>query len=236
MDLLNSTIGRALWSERQLFEVMVDFWSNHLNVTCPTETSGTTGTCYDRDVIRAHTFGKYKNMLLGLGQAPRDARRTSTRLSRRSTPQRELRPRAARAPQRRRRRAGTTRTRSTRLLDCSRVVAAHQPRRPERRRRPSWTRERVRLRVQTIHDAIRRAGARLPVVDAHARTRAWLASTPTSPTWRSIARPRNGSPTSWRSGSSPTSRRSRWCRRLAERLSGERHRDRARASGAVHVP
>ena len=30
-----AAIVRAAWSNRQLFEVMVDFWSNHLNVTCP---------------------------------------------------------------------------------------------------------------------------------------------------------------------------------------------------------
>ena len=30
-----AAIVRAAWSKRQLFEVMVDFWSNHLNVTNP---------------------------------------------------------------------------------------------------------------------------------------------------------------------------------------------------------
>ncbi len=36
-DLGVSTLARATWSERQLFEVMVDFWSNHLNVTNPSD-------------------------------------------------------------------------------------------------------------------------------------------------------------------------------------------------------
>ena len=30
-------MGRAVWSSRQLFEVMVDFWSNHLNIPTPAE-------------------------------------------------------------------------------------------------------------------------------------------------------------------------------------------------------
>lgn len=34
IDLARATIARAIWSERQLFELMVEFWSNHLNVTC----------------------------------------------------------------------------------------------------------------------------------------------------------------------------------------------------------
>src|SRR5207247_831534 len=36
-DLGVAQIARAAWSERQLFEVMVDFWSNHLNVTNPSD-------------------------------------------------------------------------------------------------------------------------------------------------------------------------------------------------------
>ena len=35
VDLGKAAILRAGWSKRQLFEVMVDFWSNHLNVTNP---------------------------------------------------------------------------------------------------------------------------------------------------------------------------------------------------------
>ncbi len=69
MDLLHSTIGRALWSKRQLFEVMVDFWSNHLNVTCPGD-GWDNRHLYDRDVIRKHTFGSYRDMLLASAKHP----------------------------------------------------------------------------------------------------------------------------------------------------------------------
>ncbi len=70
MDLLYSHIGRALWSKRQLFEVMVDFWSNHLNVTCPNGDVWDNRHRYDRDVIRPHTFGKYRKMLLASAKHP----------------------------------------------------------------------------------------------------------------------------------------------------------------------
>src|SRR4029077_9885783 len=34
-ELGRATLGRQIWSSRQLFEVMVDFWGNHLNVQNP---------------------------------------------------------------------------------------------------------------------------------------------------------------------------------------------------------
>src|SRR5688500_7361779 len=34
-QLSRAMVARAIWSERQLLELMVEFWSNHLNVTSP---------------------------------------------------------------------------------------------------------------------------------------------------------------------------------------------------------
>jgi uncharacterized protein (DUF1800 family) len=62
-DVVRATIARALWSRRQLFEVMVDFWSNHLNVTCPSSEVWDNRHRYDADVIRAHALGRYSDML-----------------------------------------------------------------------------------------------------------------------------------------------------------------------------
>lgn len=56
-ELGRGTLGRQIWSGRQLFEVMVDFWSNHLNVTNPFDGGADTRTAYDREVIRAHAMG-----------------------------------------------------------------------------------------------------------------------------------------------------------------------------------
>jgi uncharacterized protein (DUF1800 family) len=58
-----ATIVRQTWSNRQLFEVMVDFWSNHLNVTNPHEACWWSRHDYDRRVIRKHALGKFRNML-----------------------------------------------------------------------------------------------------------------------------------------------------------------------------
>ncbi len=62
-DVGVSTIARACWSERQLLEVMVDVWSNHLNVTNPSDTVWDSRHDYDRNVIRKHALGKFSDML-----------------------------------------------------------------------------------------------------------------------------------------------------------------------------
>ena len=58
-----ATIVRAAWSRRQLLEVMVDFWSNHLNITNPHEACWWSRHDYDRRVIRKHALGKFSTML-----------------------------------------------------------------------------------------------------------------------------------------------------------------------------
>jgi len=62
-DLGQAAIIRAAWSERQLLEVMVDFWSNHLNVTNPSDSVWWSRHDYDRRVIRKYALGKFSQML-----------------------------------------------------------------------------------------------------------------------------------------------------------------------------
>jgi uncharacterized protein (DUF1800 family) len=62
-DLGVATLARACWSERQLLEVMVDLWSNHLNVTNPSDAGWDCRHDYDRTVIRRHALGKFSDML-----------------------------------------------------------------------------------------------------------------------------------------------------------------------------
>lgn len=69
-DLVAAHIGRAIWSRRQLNEVMVDFWSNHLNVTCPSSDVWDTRHRYDADVIRKHALGRFDEMLVASGFHP----------------------------------------------------------------------------------------------------------------------------------------------------------------------
>jgi uncharacterized protein (DUF1800 family) len=68
--LSKATVIRAAWSERQLFEVMVDFWSNHLNVANPGDHGWYNRHDYDRTVIRKHAFGRFEDMLMASAKHP----------------------------------------------------------------------------------------------------------------------------------------------------------------------
>jgi hypothetical protein len=70
MDLGAGTLSRAVWSKRQLLEVMVDFWSNHLNVTNPSDFGWDCRADYDRTVIRKHALGRFEDMLIASAQHP----------------------------------------------------------------------------------------------------------------------------------------------------------------------
>ncbi|GIJ47571.1 hypothetical protein Val02_44570 [Virgisporangium aliadipatigenens] len=70
MELGQATIGRQAWSSRQLYEVMVDFWNNHLNIQNPLEGGADSRPDYDRTVIRKHAFGKFSDMLLASARHP----------------------------------------------------------------------------------------------------------------------------------------------------------------------
>ena len=69
-ELGRATLARQFWTERQLSEVMVDFWSNHLHVTCPFGGAWSTRTSYDRDVIRAHALGRFSDLLHASARHP----------------------------------------------------------------------------------------------------------------------------------------------------------------------
>jgi uncharacterized protein (DUF1800 family) len=69
-SLVEATIARALWSKRQVFEVMVEFWSNHLNITCPSSEVWSTKPTDDQQVIRAHAFGRFDDMLVASTTSP----------------------------------------------------------------------------------------------------------------------------------------------------------------------
>jgi len=69
-DLHDAKIYRALYSSRQLEEVLVDFWFNHFNVQ---ESKGNIRYViagYERDAIRPHVLGKFKDMLLATAAHP----------------------------------------------------------------------------------------------------------------------------------------------------------------------
>ncbi|MDT7543028.1 MAG: hypothetical protein QOE33_2932 [Acidobacteriota bacterium] len=69
-ELQASRIMRAVYSERQLQEVMVDFWTNHFNVYAPKGADRWFLVSYDRDVIRPHAFGNFKDLLVATAESP----------------------------------------------------------------------------------------------------------------------------------------------------------------------
>ncbi|HZS91817.1 MAG TPA: DUF1800 domain-containing protein [Chloroflexota bacterium] len=70
-DVLKSTLVRAVYSRRQLYEVLVHFWHNHFNVR-PDLAQGMRVTFmhYDRDVIRSHALGNFRTMLGAVAASP----------------------------------------------------------------------------------------------------------------------------------------------------------------------
>jgi len=69
-ELQASRILRAVYSERQLNEVMVDFWTNHFNVFAGKGADRWLLTSYDRDTIRPHAMGKFSDLLIATAKSP----------------------------------------------------------------------------------------------------------------------------------------------------------------------
>jgi uncharacterized protein (DUF1800 family) len=69
-ELQQAKLLRALYSERQLQEVMTDFWFNHFNIYLNKDADQYLVTAYERDVIRAHALGKFRDLLVATAQSP----------------------------------------------------------------------------------------------------------------------------------------------------------------------
>lgn len=69
-ELQASRILRAVYSERQLQEVMVDFWTNHFNIFAGKGADRWLLPAYDRDTIRPHAMSKFSKLLLATAQSP----------------------------------------------------------------------------------------------------------------------------------------------------------------------
>jgi uncharacterized protein (DUF1800 family) len=69
-DLADAKILRAVYSNRQLEEVLTDFWYNHFNVFVDKGADRYMVTAYERDAIRPFVLGKFKDLLLATAQSP----------------------------------------------------------------------------------------------------------------------------------------------------------------------
>ena len=69
-ELMQAKLLRAIYSERQLDEVMTDFWFNHFNVFINKGADRFLLTSYERDAIRPHVLGKFEDLLVATAQSP----------------------------------------------------------------------------------------------------------------------------------------------------------------------
>jgi uncharacterized protein (DUF1800 family) len=69
-ELVEGKLLRAIYSDRQLQEVMTDFWFNHFNVFIGKGADHYLLTSYERDVIRPRALGKFEDLLVATAQSP----------------------------------------------------------------------------------------------------------------------------------------------------------------------
>ena len=70
LELNQQKVLRAVYSERQLQEVMVDFWFNHFNVFAGKGPVRLYITEYERDVIRPRVLGSFRDLLGAVAESP----------------------------------------------------------------------------------------------------------------------------------------------------------------------
>ena len=69
-ELVDATFLRAVYSRKQLVEVLADFWHNHFNVYFWQDDGVPLLVSYDRDVLRAHMLGNFRQMLEAVATHP----------------------------------------------------------------------------------------------------------------------------------------------------------------------
>jgi uncharacterized protein (DUF1800 family) len=69
-QLQQLSVVRATLSERQLYEVMVDFWTNHFNVFVGKGADRFLTPSYIEETIRPHALGRFEELLIATAQSP----------------------------------------------------------------------------------------------------------------------------------------------------------------------
>ncbi len=69
-ELASSHVARAVMSERQLNEVMVDFWENHFNVFAGKDRTRYFLPEFDAQTIRPHALGTFRELLGAVAKSP----------------------------------------------------------------------------------------------------------------------------------------------------------------------
>jgi uncharacterized protein (DUF1800 family) len=69
-QLTQAKLDRAVYSNRQLQEVLTDFWYNHFNVFLGKGLDRYLVTSYEQNAIRPHVLGKFEDLLRSVAQSP----------------------------------------------------------------------------------------------------------------------------------------------------------------------
>ncbi|MCI0340512.1 MAG: DUF1800 domain-containing protein [Planctomycetales bacterium] len=69
-ELARATVLRAVYSSRQLLEVMVEFWTDHFNIDTAKAECSVWKTPDDRDVIRRHALGRFPDLVRASALSP----------------------------------------------------------------------------------------------------------------------------------------------------------------------
>jgi uncharacterized protein (DUF1800 family) len=86
-ELQQAAIIRAVYSRRQLHEMMIDFWTDHFNISQLKGDSAFFKTADDDAVIRRHALGRFHDLLMASAKSPAmlhyldNARNTRTALN-----------------------------------------------------------------------------------------------------------------------------------------------------------
>ena len=69
-ELTAARVLKAVHSEAQLNEILVDFWMNHFNVFAGKDTDRILVASFERDVIRPHIWGCFRDLLMATAKSP----------------------------------------------------------------------------------------------------------------------------------------------------------------------
>jgi uncharacterized protein (DUF1800 family) len=69
-ELTEAKLLRAVYSPRQLEEVLVDFWFNHFNVFARKAQTEVYIGAYEREAIRPHVLGRFRDLLGATARSP----------------------------------------------------------------------------------------------------------------------------------------------------------------------
>lgn len=69
-ELTRHSLLRAIYSQRQLFEVMVEFWTDHLNIDLEKGDCVYLKPSDDREVIRKHALGNFHDLIRASATSP----------------------------------------------------------------------------------------------------------------------------------------------------------------------